>query len=268
MLINIVVLVLRDLLPLAVLFVWLFAYIYPALLNIKKLAWLCVISCLGVSLLFNFAPVMSEYFGGAGLELALVLLTIIIYLSCLVASIFTLNERSHLLVVKLCFMLGLSSFIVIKGANFLIYFLGYLARSADNSSVILGVALALGITFSFCILLYFTLSWCRLRGWEKLLNFFWAIYLGSLLAQIVPMLAQIDLVTDAIPLWDSRWLMADKSEYGHIFKALVGYEATPSLSYLLIYLMAIVLFYLAMLLNKYVTNFNHEPLNSTKVEPQ
>ena len=42
-------------------------------------------------------------------------------------------------------------------------------------------------------------------------------------------------------LWDSQHLISEQSEYGHFLNALVGYEATPSSSQMVVYLVTVLI---------------------------
>ncbi len=246
MLINTVVLVLRDMLPLFILLVWLAAYINPIFITLNKLLPSTLISA-GVIFLFHFfAPYLSELFEGAGIEFIRVFCIVILFSTLLVGSVLSLRRARGSCLVTMCFYFGVCLLFITQGANFFIYFNSYLSRSENELSVYIGVILALGFGLSFSLLFYFILRWLNERHYAKTLDLLWAAFLASLLTQIVPTLTQVDVISDTKPLWNSTWLIADSSEYGHVFKALIGYEATPSLSYLLAYVVGLILFYIGM----------------------
>jgi high-affinity iron transporter len=47
-------------------------------------------------------------------------------------------------------------------------------------------------------------------------------------------LQQIDVLSSSLPLWNTNSFIADSNEYGQFFHVLVGYDATPTLIYLVI----------------------------------
>ncbi len=244
MLINTVILVLRDLLPLAILLVWIAACINPGFISVSRIAGILLISIVGGIVFFELAPYFSETFEGAGLELAFVVLISSSYLALLYASLSSLQGGYQHLSTYIGLVLGLSCQLIIKGTNFLIYFNGYINRSNGDMSLMLGVLVAAGIGLSFSILLFFVLRWLADNHYQFIWQTLWACFLAGLAVQMVPLLSQVDLVSDSSTLWSSTWLVEDSSEYGHMLQALIGYEATPSLSYFLIYFGAIALFYL------------------------
>ncbi len=242
MLINIVILTLRDLLPLTILFMWLSAYISPTFFTIKTSVLILLSSLLGILFFFNFAPVFSDYFDGAGMEFILVLLIITLYISLLIGSVLSLNSRQSKSIACCALFLGVCCLSVMKGTNFVIYLNGYINRSNDNISIFIGVLVALGIGISFSTLYYFILRWCTKKSYQTLLNILWAMFITGLLSHLVQLLSQVDIISNTQQLWDSRMFIEDNSEYGHILKALVGYEATPSMAFVMIYLLGHVSF--------------------------
>ncbi|GLX77094.1 hypothetical protein tinsulaeT_04340 [Thalassotalea insulae] len=255
MLINTVILVLRDLLPLAILLVWIMACINPSFISFKRVIAVLMISIIGGIIFFELAPYFSENFQGAGLELAFAALMLSSYFALLYASVSSLHGGQHQLMTYIGLFIGLSCQFIIKGTYFLIYFNGYINRSTNEMSLLLGVLVAAGIGLSFSILLFFLLRWLANNHYRIYWQALWACFLAGLVAQMVHLLSQVDLLSDSSALWNSGWLIEDSSEYGHVFQALIGYEATPSMSYLIIYLSAIALFYLGkFIMGKYSFN--------------
>lgn len=250
MLINTVVLVLRDMLPLFILLVWLAAYINPQFISLTKLLFITLISASGILLFYYFASDISELFDGAGIEFTRVFCIVMLFLTLLVGSVLSLRKQASSYWVTCCLFLGVCLLFITQGANFFIYFNSYLSRSNHEIGVFIGVFLALGFGLSFSTLYYFILCWLAEHQYVKTLNVLWALFLSNILAQVVPILTQVDVLSDTKPLWNSAWLIEDSSEYGHILKALIGYETTPSASFLLLYLAGFTLFYLGIFFNK------------------
>jgi len=246
MLINTVILLLRDMMPLAILFMWLAAYLAPAIFTTENLLKILSICAVMIGVLFSYAPNFSEYFDGAGLEMLFVSLTFLLFFTLLVASLFSINKQGESQFIRYFFIIGLCSLFIIKGLNFLIYFNGYLSRGNNDLGIILGIVVAIGIAGSFSVLYYFVLRWLVERYHFEVLNLSWGLFISGLLAQIIPLLGQIGRITDSEPIWNTQWLIQDSSEYGHILKALIGYEATPSLSFVIVYFSSLTVFYLGL----------------------
>jgi high-affinity iron transporter len=226
-----------------------------------------LLAIIGMFTLFTFAPDLGEYFEGAGLEITKTILLFSCVSSLLIGSVLTLNKTSSsspllkksvknpvkISVASYLIMLGLSILLTLNGTNFIIYLHGYLQKNQDNFPLFLGVKIAAGICLSFCILYYFLLRWIIEQGKEPLVRLLWCLFIAGLLNQIPVLLAQVDLLSDAAILWDFSRYINDSSEYGHILNALIGYEATPSYTYALLYLSCIAIFYSSLILIKKLT---------------
>lgn len=254
MLINTVILFLRDLLPFVILIVWLLSYIQPTFAHIGNVLVVTALSFAGIWLLFSLAPTLSEQFSGAGLEVIMVVLICVMLCSLLIGSAINIAQFryvSHLKTRKQAWShqlvnLGVVCLLIITGTQFLIYSSGYLSRTTNDLSIIYGVVVSSGIAISFSILLYFSLRWLSARKLFVLMNLLWAGFMAGLATRLVPLLSQIDVISDGSPLWSTSAVIKDSSEYGHILKALLGYEATPSLAFIIVYLGAITAFYLSL----------------------
>lgn len=231
MLINTVVLFLRDTLPIfllisvllalprvsAVNILWrLFALIFIALLTYPKLG------------------VVSEFYEGAGFELLKTLLFFIAWIGmCFLASSGT--SSSSLLSIGISLLvLGIG---LPNSLHFLVYFISELTRNSDSTLLFLGTTIGLGISISIALLLnIFLTQFVSL----KTTYFFVSVFVAAQAANIALLLEQTDTFPSPNQLWDSSEIVSDNSEYGHLLNALVGYEATPSLSYIVVFLIALI----------------------------
>jgi len=250
MLTNTVILFLREMLPLAILLVFLLAHSWPNIYRFKYSLPLCLSIVLGCIALINIAPSLSELFAGAGLEISIATLLFIACTFLLVGSCLAISSHSDKMSYCILLLLGTSILSSIKSTNFVIYLIGYLHQGGSNYSLLLGLVIAIGICTSFAILLYFSLTWLISRDYQKLLAILWSLFIVGQLCFIVPLLAQVDLINDANIIWDSSHWVKDSSEYGHMLNAMMGYEATPSDSYLFFYFISLVCCFGLFLLTK------------------
>ena len=95
---------------------------------------------------------------------------------------------------------------------------------------------------SFSALLYFSLHWFIKKEFFILLYVVWALFLSGQISQVVNLLQQVDIIKSSGALWDSTNLVKDSSEYGHLLKTLFGYEAGPSLEFIMLYTASLLLF--------------------------
>lgn len=225
MLINSLVVFLSDLLPIFML-VGLLLWPSP-----QRPWWLLSGLLWGVglsTLLLVYSTTLSSLFGGIGFELisvaglALFLVSIATYLHPAVTSAY----RSVAAIVALA---ALSTLNLLNG---LAYWTSAFDLTRYPSHLLMGSALGLGISLSLACLIYLALSIIdRTRLKHLLLSFFTA----SQFASLADILEQIDWLPTSPTLWNSSALIADDSEYGMLLRVMMGYEATPTLAYMLMF---------------------------------
>jgi len=227
MLINTVVLFLRELMPvlllLSVLLVWQRSQWRTLLLTIAAPALLILL------VMAKQYTEISLWADGAGLELVYAILYFSVPVLLALALVY---PRLEILLVGFA---GAALF-AINGSNLVLYFFVYQREASATPALLLGSALGVGIGLSVAVLLYYTLD--ELSRFRQQ-YFYWVVALlaarqSSKAAQI---LIQSDWVAGGPVLWDSQQLINEQSEYGQFFNALVGYEATPTLSQFVAYLL-------------------------------
>jgi high-affinity iron transporter len=227
MLINTVILFLRDALPLFVLLGMLIGQVAVT----KSLLFGALLLGFFCSLVFiQQVGVLGELFAGTGLEVSLWALHFLLYGGVLLLGfgLFIrpasyLNHHQSWLVLVLLVII-----IVAKGTNFLLYFNGFLNQQNALQSMLIGTLLGLGICLSLAILLYFFTVWLKRQfgpfaSWAILL-----IFITGQLTNSLNLLVQVDVIPEGVPLWNSQWLVDNESEYGHLLNVLFGYIATPT----------------------------------------
>lgn len=238
MLINTVILFLRDALPIFILL----GLLMGQLTFSKK--WLIGALTMGFvcSVIFiQQVNILGDMFDGTGLELALCCLHFILY-GLVLALGFVLFIRPTSKPSWQTSYLALALIVVIcvaKGSNFLLYFNGYLNQQNALQSMLIGTLLGLGICLSLAILLYFFMDWLTKKfgiftPWTLLL-----VFAAGQLVNSLNLLVQVDVLSNAEPLWNSQWLVDNESEYGHLLNVLFGYTATPTTLQICLYILLI-----------------------------
>ncbi|MFQ3249544.1 MAG: high-affinity iron transporter [Glaciecola sp.] len=183
-----------------------------------------IIGILFSAVFTQFRPSLGMLFDGVGYEVFLILTTCVF-----VASVLLAFGKRRFIRPQLCFAFSLF-LIVIPHASDFIVFLSSVTQSNMHASVYAGISVGLGICFSISYLLYFLFL-----NVNKVLPYQLAVslFLSAQLSNIVVILQQIDVLSSSLPLWNTNYFVEDKSEFGQFFHVLFGYDATPTLLYLL-----------------------------------
>ena len=236
MLINTVILFLRDALPIFILLAVLIAQVQ---ISVKHLT-LTICAGLILAMLFILQiDSLSGMFDGAGIELTLWFLHLLFYFNVFCLGIVTLRpsgSQQHVFRLAISLVLVI---IVAKGSNFLLYLDGYLDQVNALQALFLGTLLGLGICLSVAVLLYFFVAWLRARFGVLAASTALLIFATGQLSNALNLLIQVDLLPNTAVVWDSGWLIDDQSEYGYFFNVLFGYVATPSYLQLGVFVVAI-----------------------------
>lgn len=240
MIINTVVLFLRDLLPVFILLCYLIVFFEPR-------AWMkpygisgLVLGVIGTLFFFVVAEIISEWFEGAGIEILRVFLIFVTYLSLLISvRLFTKQQYSRKEMYIL--VLGIAAFLVVKGSAFLIFFDVYMQQKDNVFNIFIGCFVGLGICISFSALFIFLLTELKQKKLSVIVNVLWYLFLAGQLSHVIAYLSQVDLMEIGTPLFNLEHFIKDSSEYGHILNALFGYESSPSKTFIFVYCIAFML---------------------------
>ena len=231
MLINTVVLFLRDTLP-----IFLLISVLLALPRVSTLAVAWRVFLLVLLAVFTYPQLglVSQLSEGAGFEYLKSILFFIAWLGmCLVVLLPSrMSNRFSLGLTLLIIGIGLPN-----SLHFLVYFVSELSRNSDSTLLLLGTIIGLGISISIAILLNILLTHFVSK---RATYFFATTFVAAQTANIALLLEQTDTFPSPRQLWDSSTIISDNSEYGHLLNSLVGYEATPSTNYLLVFFFALI----------------------------
>jgi high-affinity iron transporter len=244
MLINTLILWLKDLTPVfiaaALLLSLASANLKQTSLNKIKTSEFIASLLFGILLAFvlvAFMPSLSVLYNGTGAELLTSGFYLLVYL-LFIAYIHSAKKGALYLILTLLFAIKLMSFIS--------YFSLYNASSSTMTVSLFnvklyGLFLGVGISVSFATLLFFMVEKIKALFSVNVIVYLALIFFVGQLSGITSLLIQVDLISDSQPLWDSSELMRDNSEYGVLLNSLFGYEATPSLSFLGVYISTLIM---------------------------
>lgn len=255
MLINTVVLLLRELLPLVVLVSLLLA-LYPEQCR-RALALVALVAGPLLLLQSSFYSELSDAFDGLGLELW--------YACCYLSCAFGIGvalwwpsprwpsvrwpSRRWLSVPApwarvltatgpvWAIGLALVSLLLVNGSNLVLYLAVYPRQSEENQALWLGVALGSGISISIGVLLFHLASELSTK-WRALAQLVLCLNAARQCSAALAILQQSDWLGSA-PAWDSQRWLQENSELGYFLNALLGYEASPGYWQLAGYLLVV-----------------------------
>ena len=226
MLINTVILFLRDLLPSLIFFSLLMVWHQQHRRFVLLLS--CCIAVPGAILLNILLPMISNLGDGQGVELV----ATVLYMATSLLLGIALYVRHKPKLAAALSAVAMASLFCINSSNVLLFLFAYQRHDTELQNLLMGAALGAGIGGSVAVLMYYVTSELR-QHWENALWLILCMSGARQVGQAVLMLSQIDVLPTGLSLWDSSQLVSDQSEYGHFFNALFGYEATPGLSHVL-----------------------------------
>lgn len=236
MIINTVIVFLRDLLPIFILLSYIITLFETKTFRLSF--WLyTMVSALALAIIFfTFIEYIASWFEGAGLELFNSLLLLVIYVLFVWLNPLLYKQHKSAFNTALFILIATSIFVSVKGVEFFLFFSVHGHQTEDLYAIAIGCILGTGICISFSSLFTFFLKEISEYKYPVILNILWCLFLAGQFSQITTLLSQVDLINLGSPLFNLSHIIEDKSEYGHILKALIGYEASPSLGFIVIYL--------------------------------
>ncbi|MGY0647791.1 MAG: FTR1 family iron permease [Paraglaciecola chathamensis] len=231
MLINTVVLFLRDTLP-----IFLLISVLIALPGMSRLTlmWRIVLLLVLAVISYSYLGVISQMAEGTGFELLKSLLLASAWLGICVLVICPFSKGILISMGITLLVLGIG---LPNSLHFMVYFVSEFSRNSDSTLLFLGTTIGLGISMSIAILLNIALTHFVSH---KATFFFTTLFVAAQVTNIALLLEQIDIFPTPQLIWDSSHIISDNSEYGHLLNALIGYEATPSMSYIMLFIFTLV----------------------------
>lgn len=152
--------------------------------------------------------------------------------------LFTLRygeDRRGKLSVAAGIIIGLA--LVREFSEILLYLQSYAAQDAYLRPVMLGGAVGFVTGVSVGVMVYFITLWAV--DWQRaqaVILSVLSVVVAGILMQAVSLLMQVDRLPHAPPLWDSGGLIDERSTLGQLLYALIGYESTPTLWHIGVYI--------------------------------
>jgi high-affinity iron transporter len=195
-------------------------------------------SLISVSLFYFGFEIIAESFEGRGYEFTSSIMLVLFFLSFGSATI--MNAPSMNSIRNGLILLGVVTLTTLKATEFLVYFGAFVRSSGNVINVILGLLMGLLICISFHLLYRFFLRELVAHSKQQIVYLLWFSFLTGQVIQIPERLSQINLIDMGQPLFNLSHFVPDNSEYGHVLNALFGYESSPSLVFITVYLLGLI----------------------------
>jgi high-affinity iron transporter len=248
--INSVILFIRDTLPIFLLVSLLLSQSKVALFPLLVGVSLGLLVATGLYLNLATLSMLAE---GGGLEL---IKALVLCATLMVLCLFINDAVAHSKRTSFWAMLLVVGITITNAIHFLIYSIAYWSTERADTSLMMGSIIGLGISLSVSVLLHSLVNSIR-SAYVKLS--FLCVFCAGQFAGVTLLLEQIDYLDVTERLWDSSQWVADDSEYGHLLNVLFGYEATPSIAYVSVYLIALSMpFAYALIIRNVVTSPHEE----------
>ena len=237
MLFTSVIIVLREVLEAALLAGILLAVTRLRGQGIRWLGWGGFAGLLGAALYSGQYREISDWFDGMGYEAVNAALQVGVY-GFILAVIWRLGRYPAKARSGLVWYTGLTVGLAItrEGAELVLYFSGFQRGSAVLPEVLFGSVIGAGVGFSVGALLYYLLLSVRTTVRQPLILGLLVLLGAGLCSQATTLLIQADWLPAREPVWNSGSWLPESSVIGQLLFAMVGYEATPSLLQVLLYL--------------------------------
>lgn len=252
---KIAVVIFRECLEMAVVL----GVIFAATKHVQNRGTYIVAGILGgvfcAALLAFFTGQLATSFGGIGDELfdaAVIFFTVFVigwtavwmqgytmYIKQEVDSLATQISQDNTHKVVLTLMVTGTIFREISEIALFIYSLTA-SSSMDSVDYLVGFLIGALGGISLGVALYFGLLAFAGRYVFKMCSVLLIFIAAGLAAEAVGILTSVGVITDlTYSVWDSSWLISDKSAIGNILKILIGYEAKPNMIQLIFYCMTL-----------------------------
>lgn len=245
---NAVILILQETLEAALLVSVLAAVCYLQRMRMSWLFWGLLLGVIFASIYAANLQRVSEWFDYVGQELvnaslqATISILLVIFYAFVPAvrppppghssNIAAARQGRALLVATAIVTLAITR----EGSEIVLYLSGLIRQKDHLQAVLMGSGVGFGIGLSIGFLMFYGLLGLAPRWAARASGFLLAMFAGNMLSQAVMLLIQADWLPASQPLWDSSAWLPEHSVLGQLLYALVGYEATPPLSYVLAYL--------------------------------
>ena len=240
MLLNAVIIVLREVLEASLIMGVLLAL---SQLNAWPKSWCVKAILIGLIGALAYASNLSFISGlqeGVGQEIVNIGLYALMFASLLII-IYTMKFQGRSKWLTLGMLCCVAMAITREGSEIIVYIKGFIAIPELITPVLVGGAIGAGIGVSIGVFIYYLLVSMSLINGVRVGLLVLILIAGGVVSQTTQMLLQADLVPSQLPIWDTSRFISEHSTVGQVMFAMMGYEATPTLLQVILYIASILL---------------------------
>lgn len=123
-----------------------------------------------------------------------------------------------------------------EGSEVWIYLSSFSGTPDAMSAAVAGGLIGTGIGLSLCALIYYAFSFLRRIAFLHLFFVLVTLVAGGLSMQLAKQGLQIGWLDSGKALWDTSWLVSERTWFGELLHALFGYDANPDATQVMFYI--------------------------------
>lgn len=224
-----------------------------------KLRWcLLALACgfIGSWLVAQNAYTIADAFGGTGQELLNASLFVIAIVSIILLNLILIplafskqqhhhNEQSKTItpnkrgLIYCLFIITVACSITREGSEIWIYLSSFVPFSQAFYGAFIGGVIGAGIGISLGAIAYYLFDFMSEKLFLPIFITVITLVIGGLSMQVINQLMQIGWLDSHAPLWDTSFIVNEKSWLGELLYALIGYDAKPTAIHGIFYWVAI-----------------------------
>ncbi len=139
-----------------------------------------------------------------------------------------------------------------EGSEVVLFLYGIMASGTSGAALVVGGLLGIAAGAAFTALTYFGLLAIPNRHIFSVTSWLIALLAAGMAAQAMQFLNNAGLVVALDrPLWDTSWLLSEKSIFGRLLHTLIGYIDQPTEMQLIVYIATLLAMFLLMRVARY-----------------
>jgi high-affinity iron transporter len=139
-----------------------------------------------------------------------------------------------------------------EGSEVVLFLYGIMASGTSGAALVIGGLLGIAAGAAFTALTYFGLLAIPNRHIFSVTSWLIALLAAGMAAQAIQFLNSAGLVVALDrPLWDTSWLLSEKSIFGRLLHTLIGYIDRPTEMQLIVYIATLFAMFLLMRVARY-----------------